>query len=333
MADESSLIRSARFRQEREHDWRRLEHLVAKAEGRGVQSLRFSESRDLASLYRQATTSLAIAREISLDKALLAYLEALAARAYLCVYAPQERLGGLVLRFFTSSAPQAMRRCAAFILAGFACMGLGVLVGYLLYLENSEWFYVFMPPGLAGDRGPDASTEYLRSVIYDSDPDHSGLGAFASLLFSHNTRIAIFVFGLGVFACAPAILLTFYNGLAIGAFYAVHVERGLGWDLGGWLSIHGVTELSAICIACGGGIRLGFAVLFPGQSTRREALRLAGRDAVKVALVAALMLLAAALLEGFARQLVQDMTTRYIVGWGIGALWLSWFLFGGRRRR
>lgn len=332
MEETATTLRSARFREEREQDWVRLEELVTRAERGGVQSLRFEEARDLAALYRQATTSLAIAREISLDKALLHYLDALAARAYLSVYAPQERLGGVVGRFFTTSAPQAMRRSWAFILAGFLCMGLGALAGYLLYLENSAWYYTFMPSGLAGGRGPEASTDFLRSVIYDASPQAAGLGAFASHLFSHNTRIAIFVFGLGVFACLPAVLLTFYNGLIFGAFYALHVERGLGWDLGGWLSVHGVTELSAICIACGGGLQLGAAVLFPGQNTRKEALRLAGRDAVKLALVAACMLVVAALLEAFPRQLVQDMTTRYVIGWGVGALWLAWFMLGGRGR-
>ena len=332
MATDAALIRSARFRQEREADWKRLEALVAKAEARGAQALDFAEARDLASLYRQVTTSLAIAREISLDKALLAYLEALAARAYLVVYAPQERVGGVLGRFFRVGAPRAMRRCWLFVLLGFACMGLGALVGYLLYVENPAWYYTFMPPGLADGRGPDASTAYLRGVIYDDDPEASGLGAFATYLFSHNTRIAIFVFGLGVFACAPAVLLTFYNGIIFGAFVALHVERGLGWDIGGWLSVHGVTELSAICIACGGGLQLGAAILFPGQRSRADALRTAGRDAVKLALVAAVMLVAAALLEGFARQLIQAMPARYAVGWGAGALWLAWFGLGGRSR-
>lgn len=330
MQDTATLLRSARFREEREQDWIKLEELLKKTERGGVQSLRFEEARDLASLYRQATTSLAIAREISLDRALLQYLEALTARAYLSVYAPQERLGGVIGRFFASSGPRAMRRSWLFIAAGFLCMGLGALAGYLLYLESNDWYYVFMPPGLSGGRGPDASTDYLRSIIYDTSPQAVGLGAFASFLFSHNTRIAILVFGLGVFACLPAVLLTFYNGLIFGAFYALHVERGLGLDLGGWLSVHGVTELSAICIACGGGLQLGCAVLFPGQNTRKEALRRAGRDAVKLAIVAAFMLFVAALLEGFARQLVQDMTTRYIIGWGVGAIWLAWIMLSGR---
>ncbi|MGL4237353.1 stage II sporulation protein M [Tabrizicola sp.] len=330
--DQTSLLRSARFRAEREADWQMLETLVTEAERRGLHRMEFSAARDLAAGYRRATTSLAIAREISLDRALLEYLEALTARAYLSVYAPQERVGGLISRFFTASAPQALRRSWVFIVIGVLCMGLGALTGYLLYNENEAWFFVFMPSDLADGRSPEATTGYLRSVIYDSDPDHSGLGAFATFLFSHNTRIAIFIFGLGVFLCAPAILLTFYNGLILGAFMALHVDRGLGWDLGGWLSVHGVTELTAICIACGGGVKLGAAILFPGQNTWRVALQLAGRDAVKLALVAAVMLVVAALLEGFLRQLVQDMGTRYAIGWGVGLLWLAWALLAGRRQ-
>ena len=333
MSDAADLIRSARFRAEREQSWRRLEQLVLAAEQRGLRNMGFKDVRDLSALYRQATTSLSIAREISLDRGLLRYLEALTARAYLSVYAPQERLGGLISKFFSHGAPLAMRRSWKFLLLGLLCMFLGGLVGYLLYFENQDWYRVFMPPSLGDGRGPGASTEYLRSVIYDDDPEVTGLGAFATYLFSHNTRIAIFVFGLGVFLCAPAVLLTFYNGLMLGAFYALHVDRGLGPDIAGWLSIHGVTELSAIVIATAGGFRLGLAVLFPGQLRRRDALKREGRDACLLAILAALMLICAGLLEGYGRQLVQDMHWRIGIGWGIGALWLSWWLFSGRGRR
>ena len=44
-----------------------------------------------------------------------------------------------------------------------------------------------------------------------------------------------------------------------------------------------------------------------------------------------LMLVAAAILEGFGRQLVQDLTQRLIVGGGMLAFWLVYFFGFGRR--
>ncbi|MEM7213888.1 MAG: stage II sporulation protein M, partial [Pseudomonadota bacterium] len=74
-------------------------------------------------------------------------------------------------------------------------------------------------------------------------------------------------------------------------------------------------------------------VLFPGPLRRRDALRKEGRDAVMLAVLAAIMLVAAGLLEGFGRQLVQSLEWRLAIGWGIGALWLAWIVMAGRRER
>jgi uncharacterized membrane protein SpoIIM required for sporulation len=326
-----ATIRSTRFRAEREADWRRLEKIVAQTERSGVRSLNFDDARDLAVLYRQAMNSLSVAREISLDKSLLDYLEALCSRAYLAVYAPQESMGGVIRRLFVYGIPQAMRRSAVALLLGFLAMALGAMTGYLLFLEDNTWYNTFMPEGLAGGRGLGSSREDLLRVIYQDDQEAlDELAAFASYLFSHNTRIAIFAFALGVFVCLPSFALCAYQGLILGVFVALHVDRGIGMDIFGWLSIHGVTELSAICIATAGGFRLGLAVLFPGNLRRRDALRREGRDAVKIAILAAIMLFAAGILEGFGRQIVQDTETRLIIGWGIGILWLAWIVLSGR---
>ena len=325
-------LRSARFRAEREKDWQQLEGLVGKVERGGLRTLSFDEAKALAALYRQSVNSLSLARAISLDKNLLGYLESLAARAYLAVYAPQDRLGGLVWRLLSRGIPQAARRRAPQVLMGFLTLFLGALAGYLLFFDDASWYNTFMPPELAGGRGLNASAEDLKRSIYDRTiPSMEDLSAFASFLFSHNTRIAIFVFALGVLVCVPSAMITFTNGMAFGAFVALHVDRGVGMDIAGWLSIHGVTELSAICIACGGGYVMGLAILFPGQMTRRDALRHAGRDAVKLAVLAGMMLIVAAILEGYFRQIVQDTETRLTIGWGIGALWLAWLTLAGRR--
>jgi len=330
---EQPLIRSARFRSEREADWSRLENLVSQAEKRGASSLSLDEAQELAGLYRKAATGLSVARDISMDRSLLVYLESLVSRAFLTVYAPQENLTGVVARFFAESAPRAVRASAGAIGLATLAMVLGFFIAWALFAADPAWFYTFVPAELAGERGPGASTEMLRSVLFDQEAELAGqLGVFAAMLFSHNTRVALFAFALGVFACVPSFLLTVYNGLVLGAFAGLYANRDLGYELFGWLSIHGVTELSAIIIAAAGGFRLGLAVLFPGQMTRKDALRAVSRDAAKLAVVSGIMLLAAGLLEGFARQLVQDTEVRLLVGWSIGAAWLSWFLLAGRGR-
>lgn len=325
-------LRSVRFRAEREAGWRRLDALVTKVERRGIARLSFEEARELAGLYRNTMNALSLAREISLDRALLTYLEALAARAYLAVYAPQANLGGLIWRLLSTSIPQSVRRVLPALALAYLTLILGGCVGYLLYLDDPGWYNTMMPAELAGGRGPSSSRAELQAVLQSgANAEIDGLTAFASFLFSHNTRIAIFTFALGILACWPSLLLVFSNGLMLGAFVALHVDRNLGYELFAWLSIHGVTELSAIAVACAGGLHLGFAVLFPGDTSRRDALRRNGRDAVRLAALAALMLLVAALIEGFGRQLVQDPAWRIGIGWGIGALWLLWLALGGRR--
>ncbi len=330
----ADIIRSARFRAEREPGWRRLEELLKTVERRGARALSYDQALELASLYRQAINSLSVARAISMDSALLAYLDALCARAYLAVYAPQESLRGLFGRLIVYGIPQAVRRSAPALIIGFLAMLLGGLLGWALVAQDNSWFYSLVPPGLSDGRTPDASADYLRSTLFDGgNSGHDELSGFASYLFSNNTQVAMLTFALGIFFCAPSFVLTFYNGLVLGGFVWMFADKGLGYEVAGWLSIHGVTEIAAICFACAGGAQMGLAMLFPGQQTRRAALRDRGRDAVKLFLLAGLMLIVAALVEGFLRQLITSTQWRLVIGWGLGLLWVSWLSLSGREAR
>ncbi|MGB0967875.1 MAG: stage II sporulation protein M, partial [Halocynthiibacter sp.] len=164
-----NTMRSFRFRTEREKGWKELDSLITRAEAAGIASLSYEEAAALASLYRQAMNSLSVARSISMDKALLAYLDALCARAYLVVYAPQESIRGVVVKLFTRGIPQAVRRSSLPLLIGFMTMFMGAVIGYVMFLQNPDWYFSFVSPGLADGRVPGASTEYLRSTLFDHD--------------------------------------------------------------------------------------------------------------------------------------------------------------------
>jgi uncharacterized membrane protein SpoIIM required for sporulation len=324
-------LRSQEFRREREGTWSELERLLARLEQGGVKGLRAQELERLPRLYRATLSSLSVARAISTDRNLLDYLESLAARAYVHVYATRRGLLETCLEFFASTFPSMVRRHAAPIgLAGLFLL-LGIAAGAALVSRDMDRYHAFVPDGMAGGRTPEASTEYLRSTLYAGDEQESEqLGAFAAMLFAHNARIGMLCFALGILAGVPVILLLLYTGTMLGAFAALFASRGLGMELWGWLLPHGVTELLAVVLCGGAGLVLARGLVFPGVRRRRVELALRGREASLIVIGAVAMLLLAGLVEGIFRQRVQNDVVRYVVALASAAAWTAYFGLAGR---
>ncbi|HZZ90430.1 MAG TPA: stage II sporulation protein M [Caulobacteraceae bacterium] len=324
-------LKSRRFRTEREGDWRRLEGLLARVEGRSASSLTDQELLAIPVLYRATLSSLSVARATSLDHALIDYLESLSTRAYFFVYGTRAGMGQRLARFFVETWPQSVRGLWRETLVSLAITVVAAAVGYLLVANDPSWF-VSVAGGMSEGRDPTATTAFLRHTLYD-DGGRKGLAAMAAYLFSHNAQIAIFAFALGFAFCLPTAFLLAQNGLMLGAFFAVFVSHGLGFNLGGWIFIHGVTELFAIILGGAAGFRIGWRVAFPGDRARIDAAAEAGRSAAPVIAGVVLMLIVAGLLEGFARQLIQDDIARYAIAASTLVIWTGYFYLPRPARR
>jgi uncharacterized membrane protein SpoIIM required for sporulation len=318
-------LKSRQFRLEREGDWRRLEQLLDRAEKGSAASLSYDEMVALPALYRGALSSLSVARAISLDQAVIDYLEGLAIRGYFFVYGPRstllERLGG----FFARAWPNAVKAIWRETLIAAAITIVAAVAAYLLVRQDPDWFNSFIPQGLASGRDPSASTEALRKTLYDSGGAHAGLSVLATYLFTHNAQVALFAFALGFAFCIPTAFLMAYNGCMVGAFFALFGQHGLAFGLGGWLFIHGATELFAVTLAGAAGFRIGWTLVFPGERTRMDALSEAGRLAATVMGGVVIMLIVAGMLEGFARQLITNDFARYGVALTTAVVWGAYF--------
>jgi len=312
------------FRAEREGDWLAFEALLDRVEKRSPKALTDEELLDLPILYRSTLSSLSVARATSLDASLVAYLEALALRGYLYVYGVRESLGKRIGRFFLVDWPAAVRNLWRETLINLALLAIGAIAGYRLVAAEPSWFNAIIPAELAAGRGPEASAAALRAVIY-GDGGNNFLSGFATLLFTHNAQVSLLAFALGFAFCVPTVLLVLMNGCLLGAMLQVYVAKGLGVGMGGWLAIHGTTELFAIVLAGAAGMRIGTAVAFPGDRDRLTAAARAGRTAATAMVGVVIMLLAAGLLEGFGRQLIQLDAARYAIGGAMLALWLLYF--------
>lgn len=326
-------LASSKFRREREDTWRELERLVAKAERRGLGRLDSGELLRLPVLYRATVSSLSVARAISLDRNVTQYLENLSSRAYFLVYGTRASVTGGVVAFFLRQFPAAVRAARWHLLAATVALALGAVTAFSLVTANKAWFHSFVPAGLAAGRTPDASTGALRRSLAESDTSPAEvLATFATFLFTHNARIGMLAFALGIAFGVPTLLLLFYNGLTLGGFAALYASRGLTLELGGWLAVHGTTELLAFVLCGAAGLKVGASLAFPGRYPRLEVLARSGRQGAGIALGAVGMFLVAGLLESFARQLVTDTALRYAIGGGALLLWGLYFLGAGRGR-
>lgn len=319
------------FRADREADWQRLEAILKRCERRSPKALSDDDLFALPLLYRSTLSSLSVARATSLDRALVDYLEALSLRAYLYIYGIDRSFGARIADFFLIEWPAAMRSLWAETVVAFGLLAIGAVAGYLLVAGDASWFGAIVPHALAGDRGPDASAAALRQVLYSRE-GNAWLGPFAAYLFTHNAQVTLMSFALGFAFGVPTMMLLVYNGALLGALMQVYMAKGLGLELTAWLSIHGTTELFAIVVGAAAGLRIGTRIAFPGRHTRMAAARAAGRTGATAMVGVVIMLAAAGLLEGFARQLVIDPLMRFGIGGGMLIVWLGYFYLLRLRR-
>jgi uncharacterized membrane protein SpoIIM required for sporulation len=314
-------VNSRRFRDARGEDWARLEEMLGDIERGQASMLSDEDLFELPVLYRSTLSSLSVARETSLDADLVGYLESLSTRAYFILYGVHAPFLKRLAGFFAHDWPAAVRAVTRETLVAFLLLAVGGVAAYLLVRSDPGWFYAIVSGDYAGGRDPSASVAKLREVIYGQGEQ---LGAFAAFLFVNNAGMALLCFALGFAFGLPTVLLLLYNGCIIGAFFAIHVPKGLGTNFTGWLFIHGTTELFAIMLAGAAGMRIGMATAFPGRATRMASAITAGRTAAFVMLGVVMMLGVAGILEGVGRQVVRDDLARMLIG---GAALIGWLVY------
>lgn len=323
-AAEHAALRSDRFRLEREGEWKRLEAIVARIERGRLRSVPDEDLLALPALYRTAVSSLAVARETSLDRETLLWLEVLTQRAWFIVYGPRAGLGDWLRRFFGGGWSASVRALGSDILIALALMVIGTVVGWLLVASDPDWYYALMPAGMGDERVPGASRAVLMGTLFGQQ-NEPGLGVFAAALFSNNAQVSILAFALGFAFGLPSAMLLIQNTALLGALLWLYHGQGLTLELVGWLSVHGTTELFAILLAGASGIHIGRAMAFPGEAAVLDAAAAAGRRTAQVMVGVVLMLIVAGLLEGFARQLIDNTAGRMIVGGFMLVLWTGYF--------
>ncbi|MFM7062040.1 MAG: stage II sporulation protein M, partial [Actinomycetes bacterium] len=121
------------------------------------------------------------------------------------------------------------------------------------------------------------------------------------------------------------------NGLNVGAIGAVMHQAGQGPQFWGLILPHGLLEITAVVVAGAAGLRLGWAIVAPGDRTRRDALAQEGLRAVVLVGCLVVAFCVAGFIEGFTTPSGLPTALRVGVGVAVWAAFLTYVVVLGTR--
>lgn len=312
-----------RFVEDRRARWARLGQLVSASRGR-VERLSADEVLELGRLYRATTSDLAIARRDFARDVATERLNDLVAAAHALVYSEAPTSGRRLRRFVTSELPATVRAQLPWTLAAIA---LSAAFGIATYVIGLAF------PDVAQSALPDDMRQQLaRRQLWTDIP--VGFRPIAGpLIIVNNVQVAVLSFAGGMTLGILTVYALVTNGAMLGTTFAVVQGYGLAGGLLAFIASHGALELSAIFLSGGAGLRLGWAILRPGDRSRADSLRLGAAQATRVMLLVIPVLGVAGLIEAFVSPSGVPDLVKAAVGLVTGTLLWSYILLAGRPRR
>ena len=279
--------------------------------------------------YRRLCQSLALAADRHYSPTLVDRLNHLALRGHHALYASRRRQSQRVVEFVLAGFP-ALVRSEWRLVAAASLLFFGPLIALIAVLQTFPGFvhYLLTPEQIASFH-----------EMYDPAARRMGMReADTSLLMFgfyiwNNVRIGFQTFAGGLAFGVGSLWFLASNGVVLGAVAGYLTHAGYAQTFWSFVAGHSSWELVAIALSGAAGLRLGLAVIAPGNQTRRAALVAAARPAVRLMYGAALLFLVAAFIEAFWSPLTQ-VAFEVKIGAGLAgwALLLAYFAFAGRAR-
>jgi uncharacterized membrane protein SpoIIM required for sporulation len=269
-------------------EWSRLEALVRKANR--PTRLSGSDVDELVQLYQRAATHLSLVQTRSPDPVLVARLSRLVASARAAVAGAHAPAWKQVARFFTVVFPVAVYRSRRWwvptAVASLALsLGLGIWVA-----THPEVQRALLPPDEVRQLVNHDFSDYYRA-----HPAHD----FAAQVWTNNVWVSAQVLVGGLLLGTFTLFALLQNTVNVGVIGGYMFAAGKGGLFLGLISPHGILELTAVFVAAGAGLRLGWTIIDPGPRRRADAIAEEGRSTVVVAIGLIVVLAVSGVIEAF----------------------------------
>jgi len=282
-----------------------------------------------AHLYRKMCHYHSLAKSRRYSSFLVDKLGDFVVRGHRQLYQPKREFLYNFLTFFVRDFPALVRKEWRVFWLASALLYLPALILTVLVIFVPEAVYTILAPDMvSGFEDMYNPNNRILGEARDADTNWYMFGFY----IQNNISVAFRTFASGIVFAVGSIYFLFFNGLFFGAASGHMVNVEFSQTFFTFVIGHGSFELTAICIAGAAGLKLGYALLAPGNRSRIQALKDNAQIAIRLVYGVIGMLVIAAFIEAFwSSNNAFAPLIKYSVGfvlWVIVAVYLMW---GGRR--
>ncbi|WP_059007636.1 stage II sporulation protein M [Streptomyces specialis] len=300
-------------------EWDRLEALL-----RRPRRLTGAETDELVELYQRTATHLSLLRSSAPDPALMARLTTLVARARSVVVGTRRATWRDAVTFFTTGFPAACYRTRHWWVP--------TALLFTLVVAALGWWIAESPGVRASMAAPEDLREMTRpGGAYESYYSSSPAAAFSAQVWTNNVQVAGLSLAFGALLGLPVLWVLLQNAVNVATGVGLMASAGRLDVFLGLILPHGLLELTAVFVAGGVGLRLGWTVIDPGPRPRAAALAQEGRAAIGMAIGLLVVLLISGAIEGFVTPSGLPTWARIAIGVAAELAFLTYVFVLGRR--
>lgn len=270
-------------------DWRALEKEMNDLKKKRT-ALSSQQIDHFQHLYEKTAGQLSYSQTYFPNEEVTRYLNELTAKAHNLFYKSQTTSLGQLRRFFSHTFINLLLEQRRFIAMAFLLFLIGAGGAFLSVMNDPVHLYSILPQQITQGINPDKIGPQQGN--FDSP-------TISASIMTNNIKVAILAFAGGLTFGLLTVYLLIQNGLIIGALAALYYQHHHFYKFWAYIVPHGMIELSAIFIAGGAGLLMGYKILVPGSYPRSYQLKRHALRSVQLMLGTVPLFIIAGTIEGF----------------------------------
>ncbi|MFE7062701.1 stage II sporulation protein M [Sutcliffiella sp. NPDC057660] len=282
--------------------WKELEEIVTELhKSKNITGKRISKFHRL---YRKAAQHLSYSQTYFPNEEVTQYLNGLVSKSHNLLYKDQVSSWKQTRQFFGVKFVGLLIEQWKFVMIAMALFTIGFLGSYAAVANDELLLYSVLPAGMANSFDPDQ---------LGANEGHVDAPLMSASIMTNNIQVAFLAFAGGITFGLLTVYVLIYNGIIVGAIAALFWHYDKTYEFWAYIVPHGMIELTAIFIAGGAGLLMGYRLFVPGPYSRGYQLKENAKRSVQLLLGTIPLFIIAGVIEGFITPAAISFEAKYFV--------------------